>query len=169
MTKTRDKKIMTKKKMGRPSSYTPETGAKIAALIAMGWSAKKICAEDDMPSLPTFFNWLRIEPDFLNLYTRAKEEQADALIEEMLDIADDSQGDSKVKSQRDRLRIETRKWLASKLKPKRYGDRMIHAGDQENPIATKMDERDKSVLEHFYKNYAERLNPDGKETENAES
>jgi hypothetical protein len=149
---------MAKKKMGRPSSYTQEKGTKIAALIAMGWSAKKICAEDDMPSLQTFFNWLRIEPDFLDLYTRAKEEQADALIEEMLDIADDANGDSKVKSQRDRLRIETRKWLASKLKPKRYGDRMIHAGDESAPIATKMDDRDRNVLAHFYNNYAERIN-----------
>jgi hypothetical protein len=75
-----------------------------------------------MPSTVTVFSWLRTHEEFLNQYTRAKEESADALTDEMLDIADDVEGDS----QRDRLRVDTRKWIASKLKPKKYGDKLEH-------------------------------------------
>jgi hypothetical protein len=46
-----------------------------------------------MPCVATIFNWLRIHPAFLEQYTRAKEEQADALAEDMLDIADDGTND----------------------------------------------------------------------------
>lgn len=93
-----------------------------------------------MPCVATIFNWLRIHPEFLEQYTRAKEEQADALAEDMLDIADDGINDWMAKMgpgdipvgwqingehvQRSRLRIETRKWIASKLKPKKYGDKV---------------------------------------------
>lgn len=70
-------------------------------------------------------------------YARAKEEQSDILAEEILTIADEIQEDSKIgynkagkpyiKINREhfeskRLRIDTRKWIASKLKPKKYGD-----------------------------------------------
>tara|TARA_R110002124_G_scaffold132488_1_gene295057 strand:- start:2967 stop:3317 length:351 start_codon:yes stop_codon:yes gene_type:complete len=93
------------------------------------------------------FNWFRIRDEFLQQYTRAKEESADALTDEMLDIADDGNNDWMVSHsdeegelryqingehiQRSRLRIETRKWLSSKLKPKKYGDKITteHTGN----------------------------------------
>ena len=92
-----------------------------------------------MPCVATIFNWLRAYPEFLEQYTIAKEEQADALAEEMLDIADDGTNDWMERTgkdgekytvvnsehvQRSRLRIETRKWIAAKLKPKKYGDKV---------------------------------------------
>jgi hypothetical protein len=92
-----------------------------------------------MPSKTSVFRWLRTNEEFRDQYTRAKEESADALTDEMLDIADDGNNDWMVSHsdeegelryqingehiQRSRLRIETRKWLSSKLKPKRYGDK----------------------------------------------
>ncbi len=84
-----------------------------------------MCSADHLPALRTIFNWLSTKEDFLHQYTRAKEESADALTDEMLDIADDGEH-----IQRSRLRIETRKWLSSKLKPKKYGDKITteHAG-----------------------------------------
>ncbi|WP_334304933.1 hypothetical protein, partial [Mycoplasmopsis arginini] len=79
-------------------------------------------------------------PKFLELYTRAKEDSADTLSDEMLDIADEQcttvkhgEGDSEREVEivfdstavaRNRLRVETRKWIASKLKPKKYGDKV---------------------------------------------
>lgn len=124
---------------GRPSKYTPELADKICEQLACGISLRTVCKAEDVPSAATVFSWLRSNPEFLEQYTRAKEESADALIEESLDIADDGTNDWMERNgndgapigwqlngehiQRSRLRIETRKWMASKLKPKKYGDR----------------------------------------------
>ena len=106
-----------------------------------------------MPSRVTVFNWLRTNKDFLNQYERAKAEAADSLADEILDIADHSvndymaklaeDGDREAASsiklhpeniQRSRLRVDARKWIASKLKPKKYGDKVSVGGDPDNPI-----------------------------------
>ncbi len=50
---------------------------------------RTVCKPESMPSMQTVFSWLRTLPDFLEQYTRAKQESADALVEEMIDIADD--------------------------------------------------------------------------------
>lgn len=62
--------------------------------------------------------------------------QADLIADEMIEIADNSKGDEKAfvginRIHRDKLRIESRKWIASKLKPKKYGDKidLNHSGD----------------------------------------
>ena len=91
-----------------------------------------------MPCVKTVFNWFGSHPEFLQQYARAKEESADALAEEILDIADDGSNDWMIRHdkdgeegwqlngehvQRSRLRVDSRKWIASKLKPKKYGDK----------------------------------------------
>ena len=86
------------------------------------------------------FKWLAKYPDFVDQYVRAKEASADAMAEEIIDIADDGTNDwmEKLNSegecigyllngehvQRSRLRIDARKWLMSKMKPKKYGDKL---------------------------------------------
>lgn len=98
-----------------------------------------------MPAMRTVLNWLsegdsedgREEfKDFLRQYTRAREAQADVLADEIIEIAEHSEEDHTAFTginviQRDKLRIEARKWIASKLKPKKYGDKidMSHAGE----------------------------------------
>lgn len=126
-------------KQGRPTKYTDKLSDVICAKLSEGQSLRTVCKSDDMPCKATIFNWIRTNEDFLDQYTRAKQESADALTDEMLDIADDSTNDYMTKSnedgseyeavnaehiQRSRLRIETRKWLSSKLKPKKYGDKL---------------------------------------------
>lgn len=125
-----------KKSVGRPSSYTEETASKLCSYLSMGQSLRTACKNEGMPSIQTVFNWIASNPTFLEQYTRAKEEASDALVEDMLDIADetpsipemDKEGNIvavKIDSAgvaRNRLRVETRKWIASKLKPKKYGD-----------------------------------------------
>jgi hypothetical protein len=131
---------MAKSKGGRPTKYSEELGNKLCSELALGQSLRTVCKSDDMPCVATVFNWFKLHEEFLEQYTRAKEESADALTDEMLDIADDASNDWMEKLdkeeqpmgyqlngdhvQRSRLRIETRKWLASKLKPKKYGEKI---------------------------------------------
>lgn len=135
--------------MGRPSDFSQELADEICAQLADGLSLRTVCKSDDMPDKRTVFRWLRTNEAFCHQYTRAKEESADALTDEMLDIADDASNDWVERDdgrvdyngdhvQRSRLRIETRKWIASKLKPKKYGDKLTHeGGDPERPIIVK--------------------------------
>lgn len=111
---------------------------------------------EGMPSVQTVLKWLRQDRGgFVAQYARAKEEQADFMIEEMIDIADDGSNDlmtivkgdlayeaeNKEVTNRSKLRVETRKWIASKLKPKKYGDKidMELTGKDGGPIETKFD------------------------------
>jgi hypothetical protein len=123
---------------GRPSDYTQETADKICALITEGKSLRSICKAEDMPSVVTVFAWMRKHPEFLKQYAIAREEQAEGIIEECFEIADDAANDWMEQHgedgtigwklngehvQRSRLRIDTRKWAVGKLAPKKYGDR----------------------------------------------
>lgn len=82
---------------------------------------RTICMADEMPAMSTVFRWLAKHEEFQEQYARAKEESAEAMIEDMLAIAD---GGNWSDTQRARLRVDTRKWIASKLKPKKYGDKL---------------------------------------------
>lgn len=105
---------------GRPTTYTQELANKICEEIVLGNSLRSICKPDDMPAISSIFKWFKEHPEFSEQYARAKEEQADTLTDDMEDIARDTQFDV----QRARLIIDTRKWAASKLKPKKYGDKL---------------------------------------------
>lgn len=124
---------------GRPTDFTPELATLICEHISTtSRSLRTICKEENMPSVATILNWLRDKPEFLAQYNIAKQEQADFMSEEMVDIADDGSNDfmeitkgdetynveNKEWTSRSKLRVETRKWLASKLKPKKYGDKV---------------------------------------------
>lgn len=120
--------------MARPSDYTPEIAAEICAKLVMGESLRSICGAEDMPAIATVYLWLGKHPEFMEQYTRAREDQADTLADEIIDIADDKAGDTIVDQDgneradtewinRSRLRVDARKWVAAKLKPKKYGDK----------------------------------------------
>jgi hypothetical protein len=96
--------------------------------------------------LSNFFKWLREKPEFSQQYTRAKAEQADTLIEEILDIADCTKFDKTIDENgkvitdhehitRSRLRVDTRKWVAGKMKPKKYGEKLILDEDSKKLLA----------------------------------
>lgn len=111
---------------GRPSIFTEELADRICAALADGKSLRTVCAADDMPDRVTVFRWLRERETFCSQYARAKLESADALADDMTAIADDEGLDPNSR----RIRVDTRKWLASKLKPKVYGDKLdLGAGD----------------------------------------
>lgn len=130
--------------MGRTSEYSQDKADEICALLAEGKSLRTICKAESMPCVKTVFNWMRAYPEFLQQYARAKEESADYLAEETLEIADDGSNDWIAANDpenpgyrangehiaRSRLRVDTRKWIASKLKPKKYGEKLdvAHSG-----------------------------------------
>lgn len=132
----------TETKIGRPSTYSQELADKICEQLALGKSIRTVCASSDMPAMSTFFMWLRQKPGFSEQYARAKEEATEAMAEELQDIADDSfnvivgggdKSDS-ARVQAYKLRIDTRKWLMSKMKPKKYGDKLdVTSGGEKLP------------------------------------
>lgn len=112
--------------------FTQSVADTICEKLADGQSLRSICREDEMPATSTVCKWLSLLPAFAEQYARAREMQADALADEITDIADNIEGDP----QRDRLRVDARKWAASKLKPRKYGDKTLHGSDPENPLPT---------------------------------
>lgn len=132
---------------GRPSEYKPHIGRLICDRIASGDSVRTICADDDMPSDRTIYSWLEKYPDFLQQYARARELQAERYANEIIDISDevplctvpDPDGGISTRVdaagvQRNKLRVDARKWVAAKLLPKKYGDSTTLKGDSDNPL-----------------------------------
>lgn len=118
--------------------FSQETFDAICERIADGESLRSICADEDMPNKATVFRWLADDTKLSDQYARARESQADALFDEILDIADNARNDWMARSgdddggytlngehiQRSKLRIDARKWMAGKMRPKVYGDKL---------------------------------------------
>lgn len=117
---------------GRPSSYTDEIADEICEGIANGAALHRLCAErDDLPTERTVYNWLASNEVFVQKYARARERQQDRRVDEIIVIADEEDDPNKA-----RVRIDARKWAASKLAPKKYGDRVTqeHVGEGGGPV-----------------------------------
>ena len=132
-------------------TYTPDELAKhkatICERIANGESLRQILETEGMPASSTVFKWLSDDASFSEQYARAREAQADAVFDDILSIADDGRNDWMQRNygeetrwvengeaiRRSQLRIDARKWMAGKLKPKKYGDKLDveHAGKLE--------------------------------------
>lgn len=125
---------------GRPSVYTPELADEICARLANGESLRAICAsdrDDFIPHIGTVLRWVAEDETFREQYVRAREIQAETLADDIISIADGPKGaDDSIKTARDRLRVDSRKWVASKLLPKKYGDKVenTHLGPQGGPL-----------------------------------
>lgn len=113
---------------GRPSTYTDEMGDRICDLLTEGKSLRKICMGDDFPHASTVYVWLDRFPSFADKYTRAREAATEDMLEDILEIADEKGIDPQEK----RVRIDTRKWVMGRLKPKKYGDKQqVEVGNKE--------------------------------------
>jgi len=109
-----------------------------------------LCAENaHWPCRKVIFEWRLNKPEFRDKYELAKREQINSLVDDTLDIAYNSAQDADVNDNgkvvmnseyvaRSRLKIDTIKWLASKLAPKIYGDKIqsetTHIIKQEDAI-----------------------------------
>ena len=129
--------IMTQLKKGRPSTYSAELAKEICDTISSSSKGTKaLCKENShWPSQDTLFTWLKTNNEFSEQYAQAKRCQIELLVDEILEIADDSSKDCMVNEQgvpvfsntvvtRAKLQIDTRKWLACKLLPKVYGNKL---------------------------------------------
>jgi len=138
-----------KNSRGRPSIYTKDLVDRICIRLSLGESVRSICKDPEMPSQALIYQWLYRHPDFLEQYTRAREEQAETHADEIVDIADETPALLEVKDKDGNVvdikldsayiawqkqRIDSRKWNASKQRPKKYGDRVTHGGDDESPV-----------------------------------
>ena len=137
---------------GRPSDYSEEIADEICERLSDGESLRKICLSDNMPSKTSVFRWLHSNSVFRDQYARAREAQADSMADDIIDIADDSMFDTYIDENglektnhdviaRSRLRVDARKWIASKLKPKVYGEK-IHqelTGKDGAPVGIKIE------------------------------
>ena len=157
-----------KAKMGRPTIYTQQLANLICLRIAEGESLREIVRSEGMPERATVYDWLLKRPDFADQYTRAREEQADTLADEIIAIADEQPEIIPVIDKRtgeliehkldnaflqwQKNRIDARKWTAMKLKPKKYGERVALAGDADSPIKVEAEVQAENLLNALLKN-----------------
>jgi hypothetical protein len=129
--------------VGRPGSYTSELADTVLDGIAEGKSLRRVCAEHDtLPSPKTVRLWIQQDIDgFRDKYARAKDEMLESWADDIIEISDESKHDT-ISTEtgdhpdnewisRSKLRVDTRKWLLSKLAPKKYGDKIQteHSGE----------------------------------------
>lgn len=141
---------------GRPCEYSQEKADEICIRMADGESLRSICRDEHMPDMSTVLRWLgRKELDHFRLqYAHAREVGLEQMAGEILEISDDTRLDTTYNKngdevannewiQRSKLRVDTRKWILSKLLPKKYGDRVIneHTGSDGGPIEISETER----------------------------
>lgn len=104
---------------GRPSVFTPELAEEICQLIMLGGSVQEIGANPKFPGETTIYRWLQNDEIFREMYTSAREAQADRKFDQAWILARDATiEDAHVR----RLQVDTIKWQAGKLSPRKYGD-----------------------------------------------
>jgi hypothetical protein len=106
------------KRPDKPTKYTPELFTRLCDEIAEGKSLRQACLPDDMPDRACVRRWMIADPELATQYTRAREERAELYADEIMEIADNAQDPQIAK-----LQVDARKWIASKMLPKVYGDK----------------------------------------------
>jgi len=106
-------------KIGRPSSYTKEVAEKICDLIAAGGHMHIVCAEEWAPAERTVYQWLRAHDEFAQMYAHARERQQEVFAAQVVLIADTVKDAAIARNM-----MDARKWHASKVAPKKWGDRL---------------------------------------------
>lgn len=132
---------------GRPTEFTKELADRICAALAETPNLRAVCRQDGMPSESTVRGWALEDRDgFSAQYARAREIGYLGMADDVLEISDDSSRDA-VKDQetgivrmdtefvaRSRIRVDTRKWLLSKVLPKVFGDKVALTGEDGGAI-----------------------------------
>jgi len=116
--------------------YSDELAQEICDAIAESHHGlRALCRQKPhWPRAAAIYDWLNIHPFFADLYARAKDKQAEGLVDEIMEIASNDDKDvyvdnegqphfNNVAIQRARLKIDSIKWIACKLKPRKYGEK----------------------------------------------
>lgn len=149
-------------KQGRPSKYTRKLAAEICQRIARGEGLRAICTDAHMPAIENVFDWVHDDREgFRHQYVRARETQAELFADDINRISDELpetiqtiRPDGTVENKRDpafvawqKNRIDARKWTASKLRPKVYGDRLAVEGEVTINVADRLEAARKRLTE----------------------
>jgi len=118
----------------RPTKYTKEVGDAICADIINGMSLRSALKPLDRPNPLYWYEWLRENEDLAKQYAQSCEERSEAFGEDILEIADNSTNDwmtvnghaavNREAVERSKLRVDVRKWHMSKMKPRKYGEKL---------------------------------------------
>lgn len=131
--------------------YSQESKDKISQIVLDGMTDKglscfKACQKAGVPN-STFMRWLDLDAALAERYARARHDLIERIAQDMLDITDQDVGTTLegkkdwMAVQKQRLQVDTRKWLLSKLAPQRYGDKLELSGDPDRPLAIQKIER----------------------------
>ena len=140
---------MGNKNSGPRTTYTQEVADEICDRIAKGEPLKQICRDDHMPDERTVRRWYVDDiGGFAPLYARARDLLLEHWADEIVNISDTTalgvetttKGDGDVETREGdmlghrKLQIDTRKWLLSKLRPDKYGEKLELSGDPKKPL-----------------------------------
>lgn len=135
------KKIENKGKTKKGDIKREELARQVFELMRGGLSALKSCKKVGIDH-STLAAWLNDDEKLANEYARARADLLDKIAEEIMELSDamvgrlsNTGGYDHAEIQKQKLQIDTRKWLLSKLAPKKFGDKLEISGDKENPLA----------------------------------
>jgi hypothetical protein len=151
---------------GRPRLYNKEMADKICELLANGKSLTSICREEKFPCYGTVMRWLwedrPYREDFLKCYDEARQQQAEFMADDTIDIADNGINDYVTKIdektgreyevlnidhiKRSALRVHARQWAAAHLRPKKYGNQVSVTGADGKPLITNTP----TIINHYF-------------------
>ena len=109
-----------------------------------GLSAFKACQAAGVPQ-STFLRWVDDDATLAENYARAREDLIERMATEIMEISDQDVGvavdgkKDRAAVQKHRLQVDTRKWLLSKLAPKKFGDKIEVSGDPANPLVQRIE------------------------------
>lgn len=123
---------------GRPTLYNGELASTICKRIALGNSLRSVCRADDMPDMSTIYDWFKSEPEFTKQYEKACEDRVEAQYEDLNEINNEAIQYAKTEDKNVqavmtayKLKADNMKWSMSKMKPKKYGDKLDVVSDGE--------------------------------------
>jgi hypothetical protein len=118
-----DRDANQRRKVGRPTSYTQETGEAICNHIAEGGNLTEFCAPDDRPSRATVYKWLVREPEFVDAFSRARQARALGRVDEMDGIITEVRA-GQLEPHAARIILDHFRWLAAREAPMLFGDKV---------------------------------------------
>lgn len=150
-----------KKKIGRPSKYTPELAEEICERLSNGEPLRQICRDDHMPAWSAVYQWMEKDEALSVAIAHAREAGQDAMAErafaEMYDEPERilSESGGRIDPgyvQLVKARAEITLKMLAKWNPKRYGDRIAVAGDAESPLRVEAEVKADKLLEALITN-----------------
>ena len=118
----------------KPTRYSPQAANRLCAEVAKGKSLRKVCEDEDQPSVTMVYMWFKKYPDLIVQYARAKDDSADSDQDRLDEIAEQVLAGT-LCERKARVAADIIKWSASKKKPKKYGDRIyqdVHNSDYDS-------------------------------------